>query len=485
MMTNSLPPVQLESLLPALRHLAELVQKSGPPSREDLQLLLLASGLDEDWAVSELERWAKVLAAVRGQTDAGKRDIVQRGLMLRGVPEAPAKLAVEMAAAPAPAPPPKPTTLPIQVSPEAIGFGELKPGQGTQGTLTVSGGPGRVKVGSDTVTVQPETFGPDETTLTVAVKGGLDGQVLWDTLNLESETESVKVDLTARWATPVEVVDEPVVVAPPPPPRRRVEIITPRVEPAAPKLPPGLVSRNGKVFRAKDDAEMVLIPAGEFQMGSNDVSDDEKPVHTVYLDAFYMDVYEVTNAHYKQFMDATEHKVPGYWNNSNYNAPDQPVVGVSWYDAAAYCQWVGVRLPTEAEWEKAARGGLVGKKYPWGDSIDSSKVNYGSNVGKPTPVGKYPPNGYGLYDMVGNVWEWCQDGYDSDFYAQSPKNNPVAGGIITFVNNSFTNVKILRVCRGGSWGSDPNYVRVANRSDNYPTYAGSLLGFRCAGPVTP
>lgn len=171
-MTNPLPPNQLENLLPALRHVAELVQKSGAPSRENLQLLLIASGLEEDWAIDELSRWAKVLAAVRGVTEAGKRDIAQRALMLRGVPEAPAKLAVETEAASAPAPPSKQTTLPIQVSREAIGFGELKPEQGAQATLTVSGGPGRVNVGSDMVTVQPETFGPDETILTITVKGG-------------------------------------------------------------------------------------------------------------------------------------------------------------------------------------------------------------------------------------------------------------------------------------------------------------------------
>jgi DNA polymerase-3 subunit beta len=214
-MTDPLSPNQLERLLPALRHVAELVQQNGAPSREDLQLLLLASGLDEDWAVNELERWAKVLAAVRGVDDAARRDLAVRALTLRNVPEAPAKLAVETAAAPARVEPPEPTTLPIQVSRDAIGFGELKPGQGAQTTLKVSGGPGRVKVGSDTVTVNPSSFGPEETALTVTVKGGLDGQVLWDALILESETESVKVDLTARWAAPSIVTPEPPVIVTP------------------------------------------------------------------------------------------------------------------------------------------------------------------------------------------------------------------------------------------------------------------------------
>ncbi len=234
-------------------------------------------------------------------------------------------------------------------------------------------------------------------------------------------------------------------------------------------------------------SSMVLIPAGEFQMGSIDGSSDEKPTHTVYLEAFYIDKYEVTNAQYKQFMDSTGQPAPFSWNNSDFNAPDQPVVGLSWYDAAAYCQWAGKRLPTEAEWEKAARGGLVGVKYPWGDSIDSSVANYNSNVGKTTPVGSYPPNGYGLYDMAGNVWEWCMDEYDSGFYGKSPRNNPVAGGLISFVNNNFINVKNPRVLRGGSWYYWPDAVRVVSRNYGSNPTCGSRygVGFRCAGNVTP
>ncbi|MBI1923226.1 formylglycine-generating enzyme family protein [Candidatus Poribacteria bacterium] len=198
-----------------------------------------------------------------------------------------------------------------------------------------------------------------------------------------------------------------------------------------------------------------------------------------------LDKDEVTNAQYQKFMDATGHPAPYYWNDSSYNAPDQPVVGVTWYDAAAYCQWAGKRLPTEAEWEKAARGGLVGKINPWGDSIDSSKANYGGNVGRPTPVGEYMPNGYGLYDMAGNVREWCLDEYDEGFYAKSPKRNPVAGGIISFVNNNFTNVKTFRVRRGGSWYDLPRYVRVAHRDSDNPSDANGSVGFRCARSVTP
>jgi len=139
---------------------------------------------------------------------------------------------------------------------------------------------------------------------------------------------------------------------------------------------------------------MVLIPAGSFQMGSNE-REDEKPVHTVYVDAFYMDKYEVTNSQYRKFMSATGHREPGYWDDSDYNQPNQLVVGVDWNAAVAYARWAGKRLPTEAEWEKAARGGLEGKKYPWGDTIDSSKARYHQAfTGKPVLVGSYPANGY-------------------------------------------------------------------------------------------
>ncbi|HIE26844.1 TPA: formylglycine-generating enzyme family protein [Candidatus Poribacteria bacterium] len=258
--------------------------------------------------------------------------------------------------------------------------------------------------------------------------------------------------------------------------------------------------------------EMVRIPAGEFEMGDpfNEVG-DARPVHIVYLDEFYIDKYEVTNAQYRLFVQSTGHHEPempdlgwtgsGFrekiykpWQDSAANAPDQPVVAVSWYDAAAYTQWAGKRLPTEAEWEKAARGGLVGKRYPWGDAITHDNANYEDRDGRDqwwstSPVGSFPPNGYGLYDMAGNVWEWCMDEYDEGFYAKSPKNNPVAGGFINFVNNDFINVKSSRVLRGGSCYSDGFVLAVSVRgradpSHNIlrPVYAG---GFRCARTLPP
>ena len=266
---------------------------------------------------------------------------------------------------------------------------------------------------------------------------------------------------------------------------------------------------------------MVMIPAGEFEMGTDvaeipklvrwakqfyPVIDEswfehETPRHTVYLDAFYIDVYEVTNAQYFKFVSATGHTYPRLWNDFDVNQPNQPVVGVSWYDAMVYAKWAGKRLPTEAEWEKAARGGLVGKRFPWGDdgpngtqcnfadkniSYSWSDKNADDGYQYTAPVGSYPPNGYGLYDMAGNVWEWCLDEYQEDFYRKSPQRNPMAGGTISNVISNFTSVIALRVIRGGSWGSDPSGVRVADR--NYagnPTSAYDVVGFRCAGSVPP
>lgn len=253
--------------------------------------------------------------------------------------------------------------------------------------------------------------------------------------------------------------------------------------------------------------DMVLIPAGEFQIGSNDGDDDEKPVHTIYVDAFYMDKYEVTNAQYKAFVDANpewqkDHISEKYrdslylfdWNANSYpeGKGNYPVVNVSWYGAMAYAQWAGKRLPTEAEWEKAARGGLAGKRYPWGDSIDLSKANYGQNVGEITPVGSYPANGYGLFDMGGNTAEWCLDAYDSDFYESFPRRNPFSGGNVTEVASNFTDVvynsenfETWRVFRGGAWSTDSWSVQVARRGHYPPSGTYPSLGFRCVKDVKP
>ena len=245
---------------------------------------------------------------------------------------------------------------------------------------------------------------------------------------------------------------------------------------------------------------MVLIPAGSFEMGSDDAEADadEQPVHTVHLDAFYMDTHEVTNAQFKVFLATTpdwedilrnlgiDLDSSGHlsdWTDNAYPAgtADHPVTGVSWYVAAMYARWAGKRLPTEAEWEYAARGGLVGKKYPWGDAEPTSAdANYAENVGDTTPVGQYATNGYGLYDMAGNVSEWCLDEYDADFYAESANSrNPFAGDV------EDTRLDAKRVLRGGSWSDSVQSLRVADRTQSSPSDANAFTGFRCVQPVAP
>jgi len=231
----------------------------------------------------------------------------------------------------------------------------------------------------------------------------------------------------------------------------------------------------GETIIGQGNAPMALIPAGEFQMGDsfNEGNSNERPRHKVYLDAFYIDVHEVTNAQYQKFMDVTGHGVPEHWSNSKFNAPDHPVVGVSWFDAVAYAEWAGKRLPTEAEWEKAARGGLVGKRYPWGDEISYDDANYSGTGGKDSwfytsPVRYFAPNGYGLYDMAGNAGEWCADWYAGDYYASLPYDNPWGA------DSGYSHV-----WRGGSWYNKPDYLRVAYRSYSSPALTYPYIGFRC------
>ena len=249
---------------------------------------------------------------------------------------------------------------------------------------------------------------------------------------------------------------------------------------------------------------MVLIPEGEFKMGSNDggADDDEQPVHTVHLDAFYIDANEVTNGEFKDFVlanpawqkDRIDDKFADAnylndWNGNNHplGEREHPVRYVSWYAAMAYAVWIDKRLPTEAEWEKAARGGLDKKQYPWGNGINLNRANYGKRLGETTPVGEYPPNDYGVYDIAGNVWEWCLDGYEVDFYANSPRRNPTAGAnTVEEIVNNFKNIVDFRVLRGGGWNSEPEWLRAANRHGTRPAYAGiGALGFRCAKSVSP
>ena len=240
----------------------------------------------------------------------------------------------------------------------------------------------------------------------------------------------------------------------------------------------------------RDGSVMVYVPAGEFIMGSPDGEgeSDEHPQHTVYLDAFWIDRTEVTNARYRECVEAGTCPAPTNcsWGGPTYSdtsKADHPVTCVSWEDGEAYCEWAGKRLPTDAEWEKAARG-TDGWKYPWGDAFDGSRLNFcdanceldhkdssaDDGYQRTAPVGGYPAGAspYGVVDMVGNVWEWCQDWYGADYYARSPQRNPRgpdSGG--------------YRVIRGGSWRSDVRLMRAANRNRYDPDRRYYTIGFRC------
>ena len=257
---------------------------------------------------------------------------------------------------------------------------------------------------------------------------------------------------------------------------------------------------------------MVLIPEGEFQMGSDaaEAGDNEKPVHTVYVDAFYIDIHEVTVGEYTRFVRETGSNPLPPWASERSPTDKHPVVGVNWHDAMAYAKWANKRLPTEAEWEKAARGGLSGEKYPWGNTApDGTQCNYADkntadlvwnfDGGEQritwadedvddgyifnAPVGSFLPNPYGLYDMAGNVWEWCLDEYIEDFYTNSPRENPIAGMDIVDTIDKSLSITSLRVTRGGSYASAFNEMRSAQRNGTYPRREYYNVGFRCVKPV--
>ncbi len=248
-----------------------------------------------------------------------------------------------------------------------------------------------------------------------------------------------------------------------------------------------------------DGMTLLYVPAGKFLMGSKNGDDDEKPAHTVYLDAYWIDQTEVTNTMFAKFVNNTNYvtdaeqaggsfvfesssgkqKSGADWqhplgpDSSISTIMEHPVVHVSWNDANTYCEWAGRRLPTEAEWEKAASWDEKNQKknvYPWGDEYDCQFVNYANCVGGTTAVGSYESgqSSYGAYDMAGNVWEWVADWYDSEYYAISPESNPLGP-------DSGTN----RVLRGGSWLNSGTFVRSAYRNGE-STGSSNVVGFRCS-----
>ncbi len=231
--------------------------------------------------------------------------------------------------------------------------------------------------------------------------------------------------------------------------------------------------------------EMVMVPAGWFLMGSDPKADraagpQEQPQRLVYLDTFWIDRYEVTNVQYLRYVLATGADWPPYWREEPF--PEKmalhPVIGVSWWEADAYCRWAGKRLPTEAEWEKAARG-TDGRIFPWGNEpagwLKSNIAHPGSKRGT-----KYPPlanvnrydrgvSPYGVYQMAGNVSEWVADWFDPEYYRRGETRNPTGPSQGTD-----------KVFRGGSWNEDPEVARSAGRNAAAPDHRSYLIGFRCA-----
>lgn len=238
----------------------------------------------------------------------------------------------------------------------------------------------------------------------------------------------------------------------------------------------------------KDGAPMVLVPEGPFPMGvpmgARDGGRDEHPNHTVYLDAFYIDRYEVTNGRYLEFIRTTGHRKPQHPDRPNRNlwqagmmpesVSDRPVINVDWSDADAYCTWAGKRLPTEAEWEKAARG-TDDRRFPWGNVEPTDKhLNFSQQwIGERTlmPVGSYPAgqSPYGVHDMAGNVFEWVADWYDSHYYEHSPEKNPMGPA-----------TGDRKVVRGSGWPSETPVVRIFTRFPSDPKVRNESTGFRCA-----
>ncbi|GKS56576.1 hypothetical protein YTPLAS18_01030 [Nitrospira sp.] len=269
-----------------------------------------------------------------------------------------------------------------------------------------------------------------------------------------------------------------------------------------PQIPPDMayIAGGGSVMgidkeRPEQPAtKMTLYQARMSMPWSAQAFDDEGPAHMVMLDPYLMDKYEVSNKQFGEFMKVTQHQAPAYWDDPRLNKPEQPVVGVNWHDAMSYCEWKSKRLPTEAEWEKAARG-PAGFVYPWGNEFDPSKANYGKQRDGTMPVDSYPEGAsyYGVHNMAGNVFEWVSDWYDPQWYGRlvtsvNPRgpSEPIwLGGTGTYVDRLTVGEK--RVIRGGSWIAPEATLRTTHRFWNHPlnNSYGVGLGFRCAQTAPP
>ena len=256
---------------------------------------------------------------------------------------------------------------------------------------------------------------------------------------------------------------------------------TPTDQPTLTITPTPTLGIGSTMKSTKDGMVLLYVPAGEFRMGFEGLAGDEKPVHFVSLDAFWIDQTEVTNAQYALCVSDGACDRPGSFSSSTqgsyYGNPEfdeYPVIFVSWQYAHSYCEWAGRRLPTEAEWEKAARG-KDQRSYPWGEQIDCLHANYFDGtklcVGDTSSVKDYESgvSQYGLYNMAGNVWEWVEDWYDEDYYDVSPTADPLGPSTGGF-----------RVARGGAWDEEADLVHSSNRGSFSPGGKTIDIGFRCA-----
>ena len=234
--------------------------------------------------------------------------------------------------------------------------------------------------------------------------------------------------------------------------------------------------QSESIARSSLEPCLVTIPAAWFLMGSNSGQDCERPIHRVWVDAFQIAATQITNAEYEKFLCATGNPPPPFWSDEHFNHLQQPVAGVSWFEAQAYCEWLAsqsrqpFRLPTEAEWECAARGGIEQHDFPWGNEPPQSLPDYASRwQNGPEPVARYAPNAFGIYDICDNVHEWCSDWYDPAYYAHSPERNPQ--GPATGNRKS---------SRGGSWRHHVKVARCSARSSIPPEFQYADYGFRIA-----
>lgn len=273
-------------------------------------------------------------------------------------------------------------------------------------------------------------------------------------------------------------------------------------------LPDGFLWDGQKLLCSHDNSSMCFVPQGFFIMGSNDIF-TASPEHQVFLDNYFISQYPVTNAQFALFLkndgyqkreywseegfstkESEGWRFPRYWEDKPWNEPTRPVVGISWYEAEAYCNWAQKSLPTEAQWEKAARGGIYldgenlinpnpHRKYPWGDespdhegiwrAVYQNEPNYGNRCNAPVGTAPSGASPYGCEDMSGNVWEWCHDWYQRDYYKHTPQHNPPG-----------PEQGEMKILRGGSWCRDASQIRISFRTKDDPKSAGwDLSGFRC------